>query len=187
MSFCQTRNRSTQSSKVVMRFAGMQVLRMPLQAVPTSYSPSACSLFFLSAFSFALLSAMEPRQALLEKRVQPLRAVFGLKTFRLLAALSLERALEGASFGAKQRPAHGANCQRRRGCEAPGHAASLLGQPFVRHHTIDNAEAHSLRSRDHLASIEYLRITRRPHQPRQKVGAAKIRIQSHLGKVLPEA
>src|SRR5712692_11888210 len=123
---------------------------MPLQAVPTFYSPSACSPFFLSAFSSALLCAVEPWQALLEKRVQPLCAVLGLKTFRLPAALGLERALEGASFGAKQRPTHGAHCQRRRGCEAPGHAASFLGQPFVRHHAIDNAEALSLRSRDHL-------------------------------------
>src|SRR5713226_2803798 len=121
MSFCQTRNRSTQSSKVVMRFAGMRA--SPPDAPPgSSYFLFAFRLlpFFLSAFSSALLCAVELWQALLEKRVQPLCAVLGLKTFRLLAALDLER----ASFGAKQRPTHGAHCQRRRGCEAPGHAAS---------------------------------------------------------------
>src|SRR5713226_3497682 len=105
MSFCQTRNRSAQSSNVAMRFAG-------IRRSPPDFASRSASSFRHCPVAPAGLAAREARRALLKKRANALAAVLGEEAVHLRLHLELERAFKLGAFASEQHMLERADRQR---------------------------------------------------------------------------
>src|SRR5437879_3045294 len=88
MSFCQTRNRSTQSSNVAMRRTAISA--NPPNLPQRSWKSPAIRCQILLPSPSAVLAASEVRRTLLQERVQPFEAILGKKALLLLLNLRSE-------------------------------------------------------------------------------------------------
>src|SRR5579864_789084 len=102
MSFRQAPNKSTQSSKVEIRAAGMAL------------SPSTLQAFIqISSLLNTRSVAAELRHALLAKRLKSFQAIGRKETRHLLADFLVQQSLECFAFRFKKHSFHRARCQRR--------------------------------------------------------------------------
>src|SRR3989441_8565546 len=136
MSFCQTRNRSTQSSKVEMRVAGM-VCDPPRSSIVRRRSARAKSLPIRSRPRF--LPALKFRRAFFEKRAKRFAAIFGAETFHLCPNFEFQGALELLAVFGEQDLFDGANRERWSLSNLRGQRARFGGQMGCGHDAIHDA------------------------------------------------
>src|SRR6266481_9147297 len=170
MSFCQTRKRSTQSSKVERRVAGMSEISFGQNAAHFKK--------YLTSLKLGLTPFHEGANAF--------EAIVRMETFELGLDFALERLHQSVFFAREDGLFHGANGKLRAFgdffCESSDSGFEFVGWEEV----VDDAEPMRGLSVDHFAEVEHFGCDGWANELGEKVGAAVIGEQADLGKILAE-
>src|ERR1700739_1712768 len=180
MSFCQTRKRSTQSSNVDRRVAGMLV---PPGSEICRYVDRVRNTAGAKSFSSMPSKAGRP---LFEKRANALLAVMRMEALQLMLDFLVQSGDKRFLIVCENGLFYGANGNLRPNRYLCRQALCFGAQPVRGENVIDDAEAQRRFRVDHIPSVEKFRGLSRADKLRQKVRAAIIREQTNLGKILPE-
>src|SRR6266481_6986839 len=170
MSFCQTRKRSTQSSKVERRVAGMSEI---------SFGQNA-------GHFIKYLTSLKLGLTLFHEGANAFEAIVRMETFELGLDFALERFHKNVFFACEDGLFHSANGELRAFGDFFGESGDA-GFEFVRwEEVVDDAEPMRGLSVDHFAEVEHFGCDGWADELGEKVGAAVIGEQADLGKILAE-